>query len=80
MSKTTINDAIITVLKANGKSMSADAILKSITDKGLYAFKTSTPSTVVRAQLRRHARNLNLANSSNTKLYQIHEDSTYSLI
>ena len=55
MTKKTIREAIIDVLQAEGRAMSAREIFETIQSKKLYDFKAKDPANIVRGQLRRHS-------------------------
>lgn len=76
----TINEAIIGVLKKEGKPLFPKEILVKITENRLYQFKSESPENIVRNQLRRHCENVgNLAAASKVKYFVCLDDGKYRL-
>jgi len=76
----TINEAIIEVLKKEGKPLLPKEIFTKINDNRLYHFKAQSPENIVRNQLRRHSENIgNLAAASKVKHFVCMEDGKYWL-
>jgi len=77
----TINEAIIEVLKKEGKPLFPKEIFAKISENRLYHFKTESPENIVRNQLRRHSENAgNLAAASKVKHFICLEDGKYKLM
>lgn len=76
----TINDAIIEVLKKEGKPLLPKEIFTRIKDNRLYHFKAQSPENIVRNQLRRHSDNVDgLTAASKVKHFVCMEDGRYWL-
>lgn len=76
----TINEAIIEVLKKEGKPLLPKEIFVKIKENSLYRFKTESPENIVRNQLRRHSENIgNLVAASKVKHFVCLDDGKYWL-
>lgn len=77
MKSRTINQAIIDVLKKEGKALSAKEIYDKIIQFDYYRFRAENPVNIVRIQLRRHCMNLDFPTASPTKYFQVLKDGRY---
>ncbi|GAA5509124.1 HTH domain-containing protein [Novipirellula caenicola] len=77
--KKAIHQVAADVLKASGKPMSAAEIYEVISEKGLYEFKAKNAASVLRSQLRRHTKNIAVANQAKECLFTQTEDGRFSL-
>ena len=76
----TINDAIIEVLRIEGKPLHPHDIFVKIKEMNLYQFKAENPENIVRSQLRRHSENGGkLAVQSKIKHFVCFDDGKYWL-
>jgi hypothetical protein len=76
----TINEAIIEVLKMEGKPLLPKEIFAKIKDSRLYHFKAQNPENIVRNQLKRHSENtIKLAAASKVKHFVCLDDGKYWL-
>ncbi len=67
MKRRTIINAIKEVMIAENRPMSVTEIYEAIIQSDLYEFKADQPVQIVRAQLRRHTKELDFASASRTK-------------
>jgi restriction system protein len=79
MKNRTINQAIIDILKKEGKPLTVKDIYENIIKYDYYRFKAENPPDIVRIQIRRHCINLDFPTASDTKYFQIFPDGTYYL-
>lgn len=79
MTTKTINEAIVEVLKREGKPLNIQEIHEKIIQLGLYSFKTANPEHVVRNQLRRHCDNIDLKVGSSLKYFTRLPNGAYGL-
>jgi hypothetical protein len=70
MPRTTVNDAIVLVLKASAKPMSAREIYDSIVAGKLYEFNSKDPFGIVRNQISRHCVENTKLKSPTQKLFR----------
>lgn len=80
MKTRTINEAIVEVLKAEKKSLSAKDIYSKIIELDLYEFKAVQPYHVLLVQLRRHCAGLDFPTAHKDKYFKILPDGTYDLL
>lgn len=79
MSRITINEAIITVLKSEKKSLTSREIYDKIIERKLYFFKSATPLHIVSTQLRRHCIGIDFKSAHKEKHYKLGDDNKYEL-
>ncbi len=79
MPNMTINEAIITVLKSEKKSLSSKEIYDKIIERKLYFFKSATPHHIVLTQLRRHCIGVDFKSAHKEKHYVLNTDNKYGL-
>jgi len=77
MKKRTINEAILEVLKREGKPLQIKDIYNKIIEYDLYRFRAQRPEDIVRIQLRRHCAELDFPTASNKKLFTLNNDGTF---
>lgn len=77
--KKAIHQVSADVLKATGKPMTAAEIYAAITEKGLYEFKAKNAESVLRSQLRRHTKNITVANQAKVCVFTLTDDGRFSL-
>jgi restriction system protein len=77
MPKFTIRDAILTVLKKEGKPLKVEEIYAGIAENDLYDFNTDQPIHVVRTRLRRDCEGLDFASANHKKYFQLLTDGRY---
>ena len=77
--KQPIHKIAASVLAQHQKPMSADDIFAAILQGNLYEFKAKSPLSVLRAQLRRHSRNINTPNKAKELLFEITPDGLFTL-
>ncbi len=80
MSKKTIIEAIVEVLKKESKGLTSKEIYQKIVKLNLYQFKSSSAGNIVRNQLRRHCNNIKLMNSSKRARFIQTENGHFTLI
>ncbi|PAY16682.1 hypothetical protein CKO51_25680 [Rhodopirellula sp. SM50] len=78
--KKSIHQVAADVLKASGKPMTAAEIYEAICEKGLYEFKAKNAPSVLRSQLRRHTKNITVANQAKDVVFVIGDDDRFSLV
>ena len=78
--KKTITEAIKEVMLAAGKPLAVFEVYESIIAAGLYEFKADQPAQVVRAQIRRHCKDLNFPSASEKKYFQVFADGKYYVL
>ncbi len=76
----TIIQAIKEVMQAEQKPMTAAKVHDAIVSAGLYSFNADKPVHVVQTQIRRHAKGLDFASSSNVKHFEILQNGKYYLL
>ena len=76
----TITEAIIHVLRATQRPMTAAEILESIQHGNLYAFNAKSPGSVVSMQLRRHTQGTQSKIAAKVKLFGRSADGKYYLL
>jgi len=80
MPKTTIRDAITTVLReANGSPMGAKEIYEAILSRELYEFNAKDPLNIVRNQLRRHCSNIECTTSARIRCFKMTDSGVFVL-
>lgn len=79
MKNRTINQAIIDILKKEGKSLFVKDIYNLIIKYDYYRFRAEDPINILRIQLRRHCVNLDFPTASDKKYFQMLSDGTYYL-
>ncbi len=79
MSKRTINEAIVEVLKKESKGLTSKEIYEKIVKLNLYQFKSTGAMGIIRNQLRRHCENVYLGASSKIKIYLVTDDQKFRL-
>jgi restriction system protein len=79
MIKRTIKEAVILVLKEEGKALSSKAIYNKIIEKDYYRFRAENPPNIVLTLIRRHCQGLDFPSASSKKYFQILNDGTYQL-
>jgi hypothetical protein len=77
--KKAIHQIAAEILTAEKRPMTADEIYEIIAAKGLYEFKTQTPKSVLRSQLRRHSSNVAGPHQSTTAIFEMSADGHFSL-
>lgn len=77
MKNRTINEAILEVLKREGKPLLTKDIYNKIIEHDLYRFRAQKPEDIVRIQLRRHCAELDFPTASSKKLFTIYKDGTF---
>lgn len=77
--KTTINQAIGTVLGESKEPLTAAQVLEDIKKRRLYRFKATSPLDVVRTELRRRCMNVSLTNPRAERPFQEFKDGRYGL-
>ena len=75
----TINEAIIAVMKEAGKPLIAKEAYDQIVEKRLYEFHAQQPEHVVKAQIRRHCKDLEFATAEATKYFGMTDGKFYPL-
>jgi restriction system protein len=75
----TIVDAIQSVLKRKGESLTVEEVYSRIVQANLYQFRAIDPKSVVRAQLRRHCINLDFPSASPVKYFALVGEDRYTL-
>ena len=78
--KSTILDAVQSVLADSGKPMDVNDIHRHIIDKNLFAFKAKDPIGVIRKVLRRHAIDGSSKDVSTRKYFRAAADSKFELV
>lgn len=76
----TIVGAIKEVLRSAPGPMTAKAIYQEICRRGLYQFKTETPSHVVQAQIRRHSVGLDFPSAAPVKHFRLVDSDKFALL
>ncbi len=76
----TINEAIIEVLKMEGRSLSAKDIYSKIIELDFYKFKAAKPFNVLLTLMRRHCAGLDFPTASKEKYFRILTDGTYDIL
>lgn len=79
MKQATIKDAIIAVLRKEGKSLSAKDIYQKINDGDYYEFGAKNPVHIVSTVLRQHCDGIEVKKSSKVKYFTRLKDGSYSL-
>jgi restriction system protein len=77
MKNLTINEAILEVLKREGKALFIKDIYNKIIEYDLYRFRAQKPEDIVRIQLRRHCAELDFPTASSLKLFSINKDGAF---
>jgi hypothetical protein len=80
MSKRTINEAIVEVLKMEKMALSPKEIYNRIMKQNLYQFQSSSAESIVRSQLRKSCVNINLKLSSSNRQFEYIEPRLYKLV
>jgi len=75
----TINEAIIEVIKDEGRPLTPKEIFSLIVARNYYSFNAIDPVHVVKSQLRRHCHELNFPSSSKRKLFHLVEGNKFAL-
>lgn len=78
--KKSIHQVAADVLKENGRPMTAAEIYADIAEKGLYEFKAKNAESVLRSQLRRHTKNITVANQAKECVFLIGNDDRFTLL
>lgn len=76
----TIVEAIAKVMRDRGRPMTAAQVFDAIVGAGLYTFHADDPEHVVRAQIRRHCKELSFPSASPTKYFTMLADGTYFVL
>lgn len=79
MTKKTIREAIIEVLKAEGRPMSSSDIYSAIQAKGLYDFKAKDPANIVRGTLRKNAVGTKSKTPEGSRCFKVTEGGKFAL-
>ena len=77
--KKSIHQVAVEVLQAAGTPMSAAEIYAVINEKNLYEFKAKNPEGVLRSQLRRHTRNIAVANRVKESVFTLDDDGRFAI-
>lgn len=77
MKNRTINEAILEVLKKEGKPLLIRDIYNKIIEYDFYRFRAQKPEDIVRIQLRRHCAELDFPTASSIKLFSINKDGAF---
>lgn len=77
--KKSIHQVAADVLKASAKPMTAAEIYAVIAEKELYEFKAKNAESVLRSQLRRHTKNITVANQAKECVFTLTDDGQFSL-
>jgi len=80
MKNRTINEAIIEVLKKEGRPLLIKDIYNKIIGYDLYRFRAQRPEDIVRIQLRRHCAELDFPTASAKKLFSINKDGAFYIL
>ncbi|MBD1899180.1 hypothetical protein H6F78_03960 [Coleofasciculus sp. FACHB-64] len=80
MENRTIAQAVIEVLKAAQKPMSAADITHAIVDRKLYEFSAKDPKGIVRGAIERRCEGINRKNTTSEKYFKKLPDGRYSVI
>ncbi|MEI2611837.1 MAG: restriction endonuclease [Candidatus Promineifilaceae bacterium] len=80
MKKRTIIEAIKEVMLAENHPMSVTEVYEGIVQSKLYEFKADQPVQIVRAQLRRHTKDLDFPSASSTKHFAIVQNGKFYLL
>lgn len=78
MSKS-IHEAAVEVLGKSKAPMSADEIYDALVAQNLYNFKTQSPKSVLRSQLRRRCVNVTSSNQAKELIFKLEPDGRFSL-
>lgn len=78
--KKSIHQVAADVLKASGEPMSAAEIYAVVIERGFYEFKAKNAESVLRSQLRRHTKNIKVANQAKDCVFTIGDDGRFSLV
>lgn len=79
MSKQTVAQAVIEVLKMAKQPMTLADITQAILDQQLYEFNTKDPKGIVRGAIERRCEGVDRKNSTTTKLFEKRPDGKYEL-
>lgn len=77
MPKSTIKEAVLTVLKRENKPLTSKEIYSKIIEYDYYRFRAARPADIVLLQLRRHCVGVDYPSASIKKHYQILKDGSY---
>ncbi|MBP7997816.1 MAG: restriction endonuclease [Chloroflexi bacterium] len=80
MKKRTIIEAIKEVMLAENRPMSVTEVYEVIIQSKLYEFKADQPMQIVRAQLRRHTKDLDFPSASSTKHFIVVQNGKFDLL
>ena len=72
--RTTILDAVVTVLSAEGKPRTCAEIHQLIVDRQLFTFRAKDPVGIIRSALRKHLRNHGGQGQPAARIRQIDRD------
>lgn len=75
-----IHQAIGEVLRAAGRSMTADEIYSEIIRQALYEFRARKPLDVVKTQLRRHCKDVDFPTAHRRKYFGLDSDGRYTVL
>jgi restriction system protein len=76
----TIVEAIQSVLRSTGLSMTVSEISRTIIEQALYHFRTPDPENIVRAQIRRHCKGIDFASAAARKFFEMSDPGRYALL
>jgi len=76
----TIKQAVIKVLKDEGKPLSVKEIYSKILEKDYYRFKAENPLHIVHVEIRRHCKGIDFPTAHPKKIFQLLKDGKYWLL
>lgn len=76
----TIIESVVQVMKTAGTSMTPAEVLEAIQQLGLYDFKTKTPMSVLRAQMRIHCVGYATAAGARVRYLEALADNRFALL
>lgn len=79
MKRRTIKEAVVELLKKEGKPLSAKEIYVKIVESDLYRFNAEKPENIVQVEIRRHCEGLEFPTARPNKLFQLLKNGTYWL-
>lgn len=79
-SKFTVKQAIIEILQQENKPLTVEEIHSKIVENNLYTFNSQSPTSIVRSELRKNCKGVELKLSKPEKIFKITNDGKYSLI
>jgi predicted Zn-ribbon and HTH transcriptional regulator len=79
MIKNTVQEAIIEVLNSVNRPLSVKEIYEIISERNLYRFKSSSPTSIINSELRKKSQGIELMKSSAKKYFK-YVDGKYKLL